>query len=132
CGLPFKPGIDELEQAGLTALPARKVKPPRIAECRSHFECSVAWTRAWLHRLMVCGKVEAVSANADCVDPDGYIVWDRMAPAHYCGSRYGNRFVPVYDKPTEAFWGYHGDEGVFLEGEDWRSSFYRHLKKTAD
>jgi flavin reductase (DIM6/NTAB) family NADH-FMN oxidoreductase RutF len=132
CGLPFKPGVNELEQAGLTALPARKIKPPRIAECRSHFECSIAWTKPWLHRLMVCGKVEAVSANSDCVDANGYIVWNRMMPAHYCGFRYGNRFVPAYDKPTEAFWRHEGSEDVFLEGEDWRSSFYWHLKKVAD
>ncbi|HEY7165358.1 MAG TPA: flavin reductase, partial [Candidatus Binatia bacterium] len=28
-GLEFPPGVNELEKAGLTALPARKLKPPR-------------------------------------------------------------------------------------------------------
>src|SRR4029077_3275620 len=51
CGLPFKPGVNELERAGLTAIPARVVRPPRIAECRAHFECKVEWTRAWLYRV---------------------------------------------------------------------------------
>jgi flavin reductase (DIM6/NTAB) family NADH-FMN oxidoreductase RutF len=67
CGLPFKGGINELEKAGLTAIPSRVLRPPRIAECRSHFECKVEWTHPWVYRLMVCGKVEAVSIDADCV-----------------------------------------------------------------
>ena len=67
CGLPFNAGENELAKAGLTPLPARKLKPPRIAECHSHFECKVEWTRQWVHRLMVCGRVEAVSIDADCI-----------------------------------------------------------------
>src|SRR5262245_53121466 len=38
CGLPFKPGVNELEKAGLTAIPARVLRPPRIAECRAHLD----------------------------------------------------------------------------------------------
>jgi len=32
-GLMFSEGINELEKAGLTAIPALTVKPPRIEEC---------------------------------------------------------------------------------------------------
>jgi flavin reductase (DIM6/NTAB) family NADH-FMN oxidoreductase RutF len=39
------------------------VKPPRIADFKSHFECKVEWTKQWLHRLMVCGKVVAASVD---------------------------------------------------------------------
>jgi flavin reductase (DIM6/NTAB) family NADH-FMN oxidoreductase RutF len=38
-GLLYSEGVNELEKAGLTALPALKVKPPRVAECYQHFEC---------------------------------------------------------------------------------------------
>ena len=100
CGLPFRPGVNELEKAGLTAIPARVLRPPRIAECRAHFECRVEWTRAWLYRLMICGRVEAVSIDDGCMDADGFIVWDEVKPAHYCGMRYRDRFAPAYDKPT--------------------------------
>jgi flavin reductase (DIM6/NTAB) family NADH-FMN oxidoreductase RutF len=124
CGLPFKPGMDELVKAGLAALPARKLAPPRIAECRSHFECRVAWTRPWENRLMVCGKVEAVSIDEDCVDAKGFIVWDRVKPAHYCGSRYRDRFVPVFDKPTRAKWHYEGADEEFRSGENWRDAYF--------
>jgi len=44
-GLEFPPGVNELEKAGLNAIPSRIVKPPRINECRSHFECKVEWTK---------------------------------------------------------------------------------------
>ena len=124
CGLPFRPGVDELERAGLPALPSRLVKPPRIAQCRTHFECEVDWSKQWLHRLMVCGRVVAVSADSDCVAADGRIVWDRVKPAHYCGMRYGNKFVPAFDKPTDAHWRYEGTDSDFIEGEDWRNAFY--------
>jgi flavin reductase (DIM6/NTAB) family NADH-FMN oxidoreductase RutF len=95
-GLEFPPGVNELEKAGLTAMPSKTVKPPRIVECRSHFECQVEWTKQWLHRLMVVGKVVAASTDEDCVDKDGYIVWDKLKPAHYCGNAYKNGFVAAY------------------------------------
>jgi flavin reductase (DIM6/NTAB) family NADH-FMN oxidoreductase RutF len=123
CGLPFKPGVNELEAAGLTAIPAKSVRPPRIAECRSHFECSVAWTQSWANRLMVCGKVEAVSIDPDCITANGFIVWDKVKPAHYCGGRYQDRFVPAYDKPTRAKWSYDGPVENLREDQDWRSAY---------
>ena len=66
-GLEFPPGVNELEKARLTSIPSTVVKPPRIAECRSHFECKVEWTKQWLHRLMVVGKVVAASVD------EGYV-----------------------------------------------------------
>jgi flavin reductase (DIM6/NTAB) family NADH-FMN oxidoreductase RutF len=95
-GLEFPPGVNELEKAGLTSLPSTVVKPPRIAECRSHFECQVEWTKQWLHRLTVVGKVVAASVDEGCVDEQGYLVWDRLKPAHYCGHEYKSRFVAAY------------------------------------
>jgi len=97
-GLEFPPRVNELEKAGLTALPSKIVKPPRIAECRSHFECKVEWTKQWLHRVMVVGKVAAASVDEGCVDQNGYIVWDRLKPAHYSGHEYKNGFVAAYEK----------------------------------
>lgn len=123
CGLPFKAGVSELEAAGLTPIPSKIVQPPRIAECRSHFECTVEWTKQWVNRTMVCGRVEAVSIDADCITPKGYVVWDKVKPAHYCGSRYRDRFVPVYDKPTRAKWHYDGPPENLREDENWRSAF---------
>jgi flavin reductase (DIM6/NTAB) family NADH-FMN oxidoreductase RutF len=127
CGLPFRPGINELEKAGLTGIPAKVINPPRIQECSSHFECKVAWTQPWLNRLMICGKVEAVSVNEDCMDEKGFLIWSRAKPAHYCGHRYKGSFVPVYDAPTAAHWHYDGNDEEFRDGEDWRNAYFRAL-----
>jgi flavin reductase (DIM6/NTAB) family NADH-FMN oxidoreductase RutF len=123
CGLPFKPGIDELERAGLTETASRIVLPPRVRECTTHFECTVAWTHQWLHRVMICGKVEAVSIDAGCMDEKGFIVWDKVRPSHYCGAPYKDRFVPTYNAPLRARWHYEGTDAEFREGEDWGTAF---------
>jgi len=96
-GLPFAPGVSELEKAGLTALPSNLVKPPRILECPRHFECKVAWTKEWAGRLMVVGEAVAASVDADCVDEQGFIHWDRVRAAHYCGAPYGGMFVAMHE-----------------------------------
>lgn len=60
-------GVDELALAGLTALPSRRVAPPRVGESPVHFECQVTE----IHRLkthsggdaenwLVLGEVVAV------------------------------------------------------------------------
>ncbi len=95
-GLEFPPRVNELEKAGLKAISSKVVKPPRIAECRSHLECTVEWTKQWLHRLMVVGKVVAASVDEGYVDENGYIVWDKLKPAHYCGHEYKTKFVGAY------------------------------------
>jgi len=41
-GLFFPEGVNELEQVGLAALPAVKVRPPRVKDCFQHIECRVA------------------------------------------------------------------------------------------
>ena len=123
CGLPFKPGIDELEKAGLTAVTSRVVRPPRIGQCHSHFECRVEWTKTWIDRVMVCGKVEAVSVDEGCITGKGEIVWERIKPAHYCGGRYQDRFVPVFDTPTRATWSYDGHDDEFRAGMSWRDAY---------
>jgi flavin reductase (DIM6/NTAB) family NADH-FMN oxidoreductase RutF len=87
-GLPFDQGVNEIEQAGLTALPATRVGPPRIAECGRHFECELVWTKEWLGRVVIMGNVVAASADDGSTDQEGFIDWDAVTPALYCGSTY--------------------------------------------
>lgn len=96
-GLPFKQDVSELDRAGLTPVPSLTVAPPRIAECKAHFECVVDWTKEWENRLMAVGRVVAVSIDEDCYDPAGTIRWDRLRPAIFCGFPYDGNFVPVFD-----------------------------------
>jgi flavin reductase (DIM6/NTAB) family NADH-FMN oxidoreductase RutF len=99
-GLPFDRGVCELDKAGLTALPSTIVKPPRIVECSRHFECKVEWTREWVNRMMVCGKVVAASADEGCVDANGDVIWDKVKSAHFCGRPYDGSFVASYEVMT--------------------------------
>jgi len=37
----YPEGVNELDYAGLTSIPSKKVSPPRISECYQHIECKV-------------------------------------------------------------------------------------------
>lgn len=95
--LPFPGGVNELERASLTSVPATKVTPPRVGECRSHFECEVVWVKRHLTRAVVCGLVVAVAVDEDCYDPRGVLRLDRLRPVHYAGAPYGGNFVAAYE-----------------------------------
>lgn len=101
-GLPFARGVNELEKAGFTSMPATVVKPPRVVECRRHFECSVVWTREWegsaVRRVMVVGHCVAASVDSDCIDDRGFVVWERVKPVQYCGAPYLRYHGEPYDK----------------------------------
>jgi flavin reductase (DIM6/NTAB) family NADH-FMN oxidoreductase RutF len=99
-GLPFARGVNELNKAGLTALPSTQVAPPRILECHRHFECEVVWTKEWLNRMMVVGNVVAASVRRDCVDPKGYIIWERIKPVAFCGAPYVDMFAAAHETMT--------------------------------
>lgn len=96
-GLPFDKGVNELEKAGLTAIPSQTVKAPRIEECTRHFECEVVWTKEWLGRMMVVGNVLAASVWADCVNAKGYLLWDKIKPVAFAGAPYFNTFVAAHE-----------------------------------
>jgi len=53
----FPYGVNELEQAGLTAFPAEKVKPPRIKECK------VAWTKNVGSSCLILGNRKNTCSN---------------------------------------------------------------------
>jgi flavin reductase (DIM6/NTAB) family NADH-FMN oxidoreductase RutF len=95
-GLPFPAGVNELEKAGLTSVPSIVVKPPRVAECHAHFECKVEWTKQWDTRLMVVGRLVAVTMDENCIDENYRIIWDKLRPASFCGYPYQTYFVPSY------------------------------------
>lgn len=95
-GLPFAQGVNELEKAGLHALPALEVAPPRIVECTRHFECRVEWTHEWSDRIMIVGRVVAATVDEDCVDAEGYVRWENARSAHFAGAAY-NYFVAAYE-----------------------------------
>ncbi len=118
-GLPWRSEVNELEKAELVPLPSVAVTPPRIAECYAHFELKVEWTHKWINRMTVVGAVLEASANSDCVDDDGFIVWDKAKPAHFCGGRYMDQFVPAHE-PVAIDWDWQRLESQGVSNADFR------------
>jgi flavin reductase (DIM6/NTAB) family NADH-FMN oxidoreductase RutF len=111
CGLPFRPGVNELEKASLVPLPATSVKPPRVAECHAHFECKLQWTRALPHRDIVVGRVAAVSVDEGCLDERGWPLLDRVKPAQFVQGK----LIPAY-QVTSVPWNYAGSRDELVDG----------------
>jgi flavin reductase (DIM6/NTAB) family NADH-FMN oxidoreductase RutF len=57
--------VNELEKAGLTALPSQAVRPPRIAECSVHLECTEECTKTYGDEIIIFGRVVAASIDDD-------------------------------------------------------------------
>jgi flavin reductase (DIM6/NTAB) family NADH-FMN oxidoreductase RutF len=63
----FDAGIDEVAEAGLTTVPAAKVKAPRIAESPVALECVTFQLVPAGRHTIVLGRVVAVHIQDDCV-----------------------------------------------------------------
>ncbi len=62
-----------IESLGLTALPALRVKAPRIAECRAHIECAFEREIVYGEEVILLGRLVAASLDRDVAEaPDPY------------------------------------------------------------
>jgi flavin reductase (DIM6/NTAB) family NADH-FMN oxidoreductase RutF len=98
-GVKFPAEIDEFEKAELTPIPALKVKPPLIAECKSHFECKLLSIYEITDtRVIIIGEVVAVSIDRDLflknfakqkgqLDPLFYVHGSYFGLGRYVGKR---------------------------------------------
>jgi flavin reductase (DIM6/NTAB) family NADH-FMN oxidoreductase RutF len=59
---------------------------------------------------MVVGQVVAASVDEGCTDEQGYLLWEKLKPAHYCGHEYKSKFVAAY-QTMEIDMVYHGPVG---------------------
>lgn len=94
CAVPFEPGIDELREAGLTAVPGSKVACPRIAESPAAFECRRHLTlEVGTSRQIILGEVLAAHISSRLVnerfhvDPHGLDAIGRMGGQGYARTR---------------------------------------------
>ena len=65
-----------VEAAGLTPIPALKVEPPRIEECKAHLECVLDRHLAYGDEVILLGRIVAVSADEEvhkAEDPYEYL-----------------------------------------------------------
>ena len=75
CAFSFERGVDELASAGLTAVPGKTVRSPRIKESPASFECrrivSIAVSRS---REIVLGRITGAYYREDIIDLDNCYV----------------------------------------------------------
>jgi flavin reductase (DIM6/NTAB) family NADH-FMN oxidoreductase RutF len=71
----FEHGVDEIQEAGLTALPSARVKPPRIAESPVALECRTFQLVPIGAHTLILGEVLAMHVRDDCVlDPGKHYI----------------------------------------------------------
>jgi flavin reductase (DIM6/NTAB) family NADH-FMN oxidoreductase RutF len=82
--------IDEMRQAGLTAVPSLKVKPPRVAESPAHFECRLVQTvelpcaTPGARHTMVIGEVIGIHLDEKLIT-DGRVDVRKLKPVARLG-----------------------------------------------
>jgi flavin reductase (DIM6/NTAB) family NADH-FMN oxidoreductase RutF len=88
-GVKFPAGIDEFEKAELTPIPALKVKPPLIAECKSHFECKLlSIYEITKTRVIIIGEVVAVFIDQNLFLKDFAKQKGKLDPLFYVHGAY--------------------------------------------
>lgn len=71
CAVDFPPEVDELKEAGLTAAPSVKVRPPRIVESPVSFECRrLANLELGIGRNLVVGEVLTAHIRDELIDAE--------------------------------------------------------------
>jgi len=98
-GIKFPAEIDEFKKAKFTPIPASKVKPPLIAECRSHFECRLLNIyEITKTRVVIIGEVVTISIDRELflknfakqkgkLDPLYYVQGAYFGLGRYVGKR---------------------------------------------
>lgn len=102
CAVPFEPGVDELAEAGLTAMPGVKVSCPWIGEAPAAFECRHHTTLGIGNsREIILGEVlyahfraDVVDAAKHYIDPAALDAVGRMGGQGYASTR------DYFDLPT--------------------------------
>jgi flavin reductase (DIM6/NTAB) family NADH-FMN oxidoreductase RutF len=80
CAVDFPSEMGEVDMAGLSAIPAVEVKPPRIAEAPVSFECKrIAGLSLSADSTLEVGRVIHIHIRDDLVDPEKfYVQTDKM------------------------------------------------------
>lgn len=59
----FPRDVSEFEKAGLTPLESKVVRPFRVKECQSNFECKLEWIKQAGDHYIIVGRVVAASID---------------------------------------------------------------------
>ena len=78
CGSVSGSDVDKFKESGLTALPAKVVGPPLIAECPVNVECKVLDILEIGDHDLFLGEAVAQHVNEEVLDENGKIVADKL------------------------------------------------------
>ena len=78
CGSVSGRDVDKFAAFGLTALPAKQVRPPLIAECPINLECKLVGFRRCGDHDTFEGEVVAQHVDEDCLSADGSIIPEKL------------------------------------------------------
>jgi flavin reductase (DIM6/NTAB) family NADH-FMN oxidoreductase RutF len=103
-GRDLAPEVDEIALAGLTAVPARQVAAPRIAQALCAMECRTERIIDYPRRSIVLGLVVQMFVRDDCLDAKGrYVnpsVYQPIARLHADNYVTSDRQFVLRDEPT--------------------------------
>lgn len=105
CGVDFPPGVDELAAAGLTPVPAAKVRAPLIAESPVQMECLLHSVVAVGENRIVVGEVVFLHIRDQFVDKERRRV--RTEDLALIGRMHGGgwyvRTTDLFDMPRPSY-----------------------------
>lgn len=88
CGTVSGIGVDKFSATGLTAVPAKAVKPPLIKECPVNIECRVVNRLPLGTHDVFMSEVIEVQVDEEVLDEAGKLDFSRVAPFVYAGMDY--------------------------------------------
>lgn len=98
CGTVSGKNHDKFKEAGLTPLPARKVKPPIIKECVAHLECKLHSRFPTGDHTIFVGEVVEAYADKNCFSSAGYDLEKAWMVFHLGGDEFAT-LQPKIFKP---------------------------------
>ncbi|MCS7123811.1 MAG: flavin reductase family protein [Candidatus Bathyarchaeota archaeon] len=98
CGRVSGRDRDKFKEAGLTPMPARKVKPPIIGECVAHLECKLYGKYPTGDHTIFVGEIVEAYANKGCFSEAGYNLEKAKMIFHVGGNEFAT-LEPKIHKP---------------------------------
>ena len=83
-GEKFPQDVNEIEKAGLTQIPSKKVLPPKIEECIASIECKVQWIKKAGDHEIIVGEVNHVEVQENALK-EGLLDVENVKPVLHLG-----------------------------------------------
>lgn len=83
-GEKFPQDVNEIEKAGLTQIPSKKVAPPKIKECIASIECKVKWIKKAGDHDVIIGESIYVEVQENILK-EGLLDVEKVKPILHLG-----------------------------------------------